>query len=178
MSLDYVSPFFEGLAVVQEHGENKFIDVTGKTVITLDPRFSIPDHFSEGLAAVTAYSKTGFIDKTGKKVIDVAYSEVRNFSEGLAAVNSGVTFRPWLYIDKTGRDAIPFNYDDAYSFSEGLAAIKKDGKFGFIDKKGNIVIACIYDKLLSGFFDGHAKLIKDGLFYYIDKTGKNLTPEW
>ena len=30
-------------------------------------------------------------------------------------------------------------------FSEELAKIKKNGKWGYIDKKGNIVIDCIYD---------------------------------
>jgi len=33
---------------------------------------------------------------------------------------------------------IPAVYDDAGSFSEGLAQVKINGKYGFIDTKGNI----------------------------------------
>jgi AraC family transcriptional regulator len=44
------------------------------------------------------------------------------------------------------------------TFREGLAVIKKDGKIGFVDKRGSIVIPCIYDEpaniSLGGFHEG------------------------
>ena len=36
--------------------------------------------------------------------------------------------------------AVYSKYDDAFSFSEGLAEVKLNGKWGFIDKKGNFVV--------------------------------------
>lgn len=44
-------------------------------------------------------------------------------------------------------------YDELYPFSEGLAAIKKDGKFGFINTKGELVIPCQFERV-SPFADG------------------------
>lgn len=38
-------------------------------------------------------------------------------------------------------------YNLASSFSEGLARVNKDGKEGFINKKGELAILCKYDLL-------------------------------
>ena len=60
-------------------------------------------------------------------------------------------------------------------FSEGLALIKKDGKMGFIDKKGNIVINCEYDNIgEEGFQNGVARVYKDGEWGVIDRNGNTV----
>lgn len=46
-------------------------------------------------------------------------------------------------------------YDDAFDFSCGLARVLKDGKYGFIDPAGNIVIPVKLDDC-EDFFDGSA----------------------
>ena len=38
-------------------------------------------------------------------------------------------------------------YDNAWDFSEWLAEVEKDGKYWYIDKSWNEVIACKYDKV-------------------------------
>lgn len=35
---------------------------------------------------------------------------------------------------------VPLEYDEKHDFSDGLAKVKKNGKWGFIDKTGNVVI--------------------------------------
>ena len=61
--------------------------------------------------------------------------------------------------------------EDISSFSEDLAAIKKDGKWGYIDKKGNIVIDCVYEKA-QDFSEGLAVVKKDGKCGYINNKGE------
>lgn len=39
-------------------------------------------------------------------------------------------------------------YNDAKPYREGLAAVKMNGKWGFIDKVGSIIIPCKYDDAL------------------------------
>lgn len=37
-------------------------------------------------------------------------------------------------------------YEQAYGFYEGLAPVKKDGKWGYINKKGKVVVDFVFDK--------------------------------
>ena len=74
-------------------------------------------------------------------------------------------------MDKKGNVKIKFEYyDDADEFSEGLASVEKDGKEGYIDKTGRIVIPLEYDKAYS-FRNGKAKVVKNGIEGFIDKNG-------
>ena len=77
---------------------------------------------------------------------------------------------------------IPCIYDDVHGFSEGLANVKNDGKFGYINNKGELVIPCIYDDdtdALSDFDHRSFWYFEEGLAYigknntrgYIDKKG-------
>ncbi|MCC8120455.1 MAG: S-layer homology domain-containing protein [Oscillospiraceae bacterium] len=52
-------------------------------------------------------------------------------------------------------------YEDASSFSDGLAAVKVNGKWGFIDESGEMVIQAKYD-YVTGFNDGIALAAYDG----------------
>jgi hypothetical protein len=96
---DYARDFADGLAAVKKEGKWGFIDKNGNFVI--QPRFSeifnpavfslgAPARFCDGLIPAKENEKWGFIDKTGAFVIEPIYPEVREFSEGLAAVAVGV----------------------------------------------------------------------------------------
>lgn len=74
-------------------------------------------------------------------------------------------------------------YEDADTFGEGLAAVKQNGKWGYVDETGKLVIPCKYD-LAYGFNEGYALVAtietvkEDGneydvyAFGSVDKTGK------
>ena len=49
---------------------------------------------------------------------------------------------------------------------------KKDGKYGYIDKKGNVVVEYIYDDAKELNKYGFAAVKKDNLWGAIDKEGK------
>jgi hypothetical protein len=76
----------------------------------------------------------------------------------------------------------PSEYDQATQFSEGLAGVKTDGKWGFIDKTGQIVIPPHFDWGADydlGFFaigprfsEGLAAVEIDGKWGFIDKSGQ------
>ena len=81
---------------------------------------------------------------------EVAYVNMRKgivSKEGMIPIYTDcILARPamWInfkegFIDTTGKLVIPCQWDDTGSFSEGLAWVKKDGKWGVIDTKGNIV---------------------------------------
>jgi len=122
--------------------------------------------------------KWGFIDdNSGRVVIPFKYSEVGKFSEGLARVSyiSSIDgFKYWDFIDKTGEMRIRSReFENAGDFSEGLARIKYNGKWGFIDKSGKIVIPFIYNEAKD--FSGGTALVRiNNNWKYIDKTGKGV----
>ena len=61
-------------------------------------------------------------------------------------------------------------YDDVGSFSEGLAWVGKDGKYGFVDKQGKLVIPLDYGNAGS-FSEGLALVEKNRKLGFIDKKG-------
>jgi WG containing repeat len=122
-----------------------FIDEMGRVIV--EPRFETARDFSEGLAYVEAKDFKGFIDRSGKVVIRVAYRFAKDFHEGLAAVgmNDRQPKNDWGYIDRSGKLVIKQQYSFADDFSEGLAGVEVDGKYGFIDKRGVMIIPPRFD---------------------------------
>lgn len=69
------------------------------------------------------------------------------------------------------RLVIDCQYDDALYYNEGLCAVKKDGKWGYINFYGEIVIPFIY-KSVTNFESGYAKVInEDSSIRIIDHNG-------
>ena len=67
--------------------------------------------------------------------------------------------------------AVKPRFEGAMSFSEGLAAVKVDGKWGYIDRKGEMVIGPAFD-LAWRFSEGLAPIFSDGIWGFIDKSGR------
>ena len=57
------------------------------------------------------------------------------------------------------------------NFNDGLAKVKKEGKFGFIDKKGNFIVNNIYD-FVGDFTNGYAIVAKGALYGLINAKGE------
>ena len=66
-------------------------------------------------------------------------------------------------------------YDELSSFSEGYAAVRRGKKWGYINTKGEEVIACSYD-YADVFSEGLAAVCKNEKYGYIDTTGKTIIP--
>ena len=62
------------------------------------------------------------------------YSDIKPFSEGVAAVLNG----RWGYIDENCNEIIPCIFDEAMSFVDGLTIVKIDDLAICIDKQGRI----------------------------------------
>lgn len=64
--------------------------------------------------------------------------------------------------------------EDLESFNCGLAAVKKNGKIGYINKMGNVVIPFEYDPPTQVFSDGVGTVFKGDDVIYMDTKGKEL----
>jgi len=79
----------------------------------------------------------GFIDTEGNVAIPMIFSDVRNFSQGFAAVSTGrweggVDNSRWGIIDLDGNIVVPIEFEDIRSFSEGFAWVRHNGLWGIL----------------------------------------------
>jgi hypothetical protein len=127
----------------------------------------------------------GYRDQDNLIIIKAQFTAALEFNEaGIAAVadSSG-----WMYIDKTGHILLrPFIYDNGPDYYvEGLARYVDNGKIGFFDQSGKIVIKARWDfaypfhngkaAVCSGcseFSKGEYHSIKGGKWGYIDTAGQ------
>ena len=63
-----------------------------------------------------------------------------------------------------------WEFDGVGSFNEGFAAVKKDGKYGYINTKGEQIVECKFDNG-GDFNEGFAVVKKDGKCGYINTKG-------
>ena len=61
-------------------------------------------------------------------------------------------------------------YEDIRSLSGGYAAVQLEGKWGYLDAAGDLVIPCVYDQAMD-FEDGSAAVIENGQVIVIDTDG-------
>lgn len=185
-----VGYFLSGRAMVEtttkgtdSNGETKqkirkgYVDSSGKIAIPI--KYYYAGDFSDDAAHVRIDDPKrglldGFIDRIGTVLIqfDEKNYECSDFSEGIAWADG-------KYISRSGRVVIDpkGKYNFADIFHDGLAAIVQEGKIGYINKAGDIVIPSIYqdgraDSGLGAFSEGLAPVKVDGKFGYIDKNGK------
>ena len=156
--------FSENFALVQKNGYWGCIDKNGKTVVPF--MFDKIKLFSEGHAVVCDGWHWGYVNKDGKIVIPEKYDQAYDFSNGLAHV---IERGCHCYIDVTGR-IVARGFYDACDYSEGYALVQNptNGKWGYIDTKGIVVVPYIFDDA-SSFSEGRALVKKDGRVGYIDR---------
>ncbi len=102
------------------------------------------------------------------------YTKIKRFYEGMAGVTTnGYKFG---FIDSNFTEIVPLIYDYASDFKEGFAAVNLNGKWGFINKTGKIVIPIIYEETRYFFTNGYAAVKLNGKWGFVDKENKNVIP--
>ena len=148
--------------------------------------------FVEGYALVQRgnmmSSTQSFIDKDGKNAFPQLTSKqtgtfgdmtVYPLREKRRAYYNA-ELKKYGYADSNGAIVIKPTFDKALNFSEGLAAVlTADGKWGFIDPTGKMVIPATYRLRPGRFSEGLAAVRigdneSDYEMAYIDKTGKRV----
>jgi hypothetical protein len=97
----------------------------------------------KALARVRIDGKWGCVDVHGREIIPIKYDEIyiSDYERpNVYAVANG----KWGVIDNDGTELTSFEYDDIDEFSNGFARVKKNGKYGFINRKGVLVIPAVY----------------------------------
>ena len=106
------------------------------------------------------------------------FFDIRPFSEGLSCMvyahNGNSKKYRVVFIDEKGRPVLVLPYHDCGNFNNGLAyydkEIAKGWKYGYINKKGEIIINAIYDYACD-FSEGFALVKKGNQWGLIDVFG-------
>ena len=128
-------PARDGLLRVQKDSDWGFLDSDGRVVIPCMVDYPKVRDFSCGLAAFqeTPDGPWGFLDRQLHTVVPPRYSQVGDFCQGLAAVQSAQSYG---FVNTQGHEVIPPRYSYVGSFENGLALCKQDGSAFFVDAQG------------------------------------------
>ena len=180
--------FHEGLLRIRTEGtieEQKygFMDKTGKVVIPCI--YTDANHFVEGGVAsvsknVNMRKKWGLIGTKGNIVAPFEYDNSINFDSYSSEYSSTSKNGKCIYINKKGRE---FPFSLLFSPNEDtskLLVFCMNNKYGCIDRNGNIVVPCQYNRIMS-FQEGAAvveKVQPNGktLKGFINDSGKLFVP--
>lgn len=121
----------------------------------------------DGMIIVKKNNYYGVIDLKGNIIVDCdKYTYMDDFSNGMALVTVNDKYG---FIDTKGKLVIPLEYDDPYggpdvfSKTDDVAWVKKDGKWGIVNKKGEVVKEPTLDySNVYQFKNGYATVYKYG----------------
>lgn len=132
----------------------------------------------ENRTSVSRDGKFGFLDEKGNEAVPCIYDEVGLFRQGRTQVRIG---KKYGIVDTTGRIVLPIEYDNTYRkaykymYYEGLAMVEKDGRTGYVDLEGKLVIPMLFERGYQ-FTQGLAAVKHNGMWGYIDTKGEVYMP--
>ena len=146
--------------------------------IKIKPQFYLADPFHNGYAIVTnKEEKHGVIDKTGKFIIDPIYDAIWEIDNNLWG--KWIVKReegPYAVISKDGEIIFEENEGNLEDCREGgLLKNTVNGKIGFINLNGEIVVKPVYEEV--GYFNyGVCPVSINGFWGLINDQGKEIVP--
>lgn len=165
----YVGPAINGVRHIGK-GDAWGMCSTSGEIIT-DCQWQNLGYFHDGLAYVSDLSgiSYGYINGQGELVIPCVFASADDFRNGSAVVR---TDEGWQLIDASGHFLCDEPWDKMEQFCQGdLIMVEKDGKFGYINRQGEIAIPVIYDNAQE-FGDGLALVKLGDDTFWINETGE------
>lgn len=129
--------------------------------------------FSGGYAVLQKNGKYGAVDTTGKVIVPFKYDMQFIVNQKLGMLffsDYSDVEHPKEYMTDFDGNLLIGPYEQLEGFHEGLAAFSQNGKTGFIDPKGKVVLPCKYDYAWS-FEGGYCVVGLNNRPALIDKKG-------
>lgn len=155
---DKGTEFKNGMAGVKDGDTYKIIDTSGKTLVKKNDGILIP--LNDNLIK---YQKLKEDNVSSDYNYDLEYGEENLNLEGILNKKGDFVIEPGRY-DKIIND-----------IGEGNILVKKDGKYGLLNKEGNEIIPCDYQKI-GNINEGFIPVVKDNKFGAFNVDGELIVP--
>ena len=167
-----VFDFHGGRAAVRSMSTYGYIDPDGE--LAIPAQFDKAGDFGNDMAFVTQGAKSYLIDKVGGKIATLGKESGEKYVDGVAAVNFGNGV--YNFYNTSRKTAFTESFEEARNFANGMAAVRKDGKWGFINRKGAVIVAPQY-AAVADFSQSLAAVKNDsGKWGYINTSGTVKVP--
>jgi hypothetical protein len=159
---------------VVENGKWGFVNYDGK--VTIKPYYDFMD-YNNGYCIVEINGKYGVVDQNGNVIIPIQYLKdaIMNFQYGQLILKISNKLWIWNSNEKNKITNRVETQEINQYYKEQLALINENGKYGFINRKGNIVIQPKYD-LARPFVTGLAAVKVRHQWGFINYDGKIVIP--
>lgn len=157
-------------SIMHDNRKTRVYDVTGKEAFPYEWDGNNL-RFVHGLAVVWQGDLCGYINYNGECVSGMQYTAATRFNDsGYASVQLEGS-EHYIVIDQMGNNPWPEVWSEkAIQFNNGMAKIVQDGKVGFIDLTGEMIIPLVWD--VSEIEEsGYSDTNKTGLYPYADIKG-------
>jgi len=175
---DYLGEILDNVMVVGKNGKFGYAFWNEKErnfVAKTDLKWDYASAMYNGVAAVRKDEKWAIIGSDYKEITKYSYSDIKMDEYDFCSIGNLIFVKEgekYKLIDTKGKDVTKAIFDDAKPFVGGeYAAVCQNGKWGFVNEKGEIVIKCEYDDADS-FSSLYAPVMKDNKWGYIDKKNK------
>jgi hypothetical protein len=161
--------FSEHVAVVKLDGRFGYIRDDGSWLI--EPRFDDAQPFHDGAAVVSVGGKFGYVRADGSWLVEPKFDEAEPFESGFAIAKldgrRGVIDAAGAWVGTTRLRHLDL------SLEKGLVTVRSDGKWGFMDSGGALVIEEKYDEVVP-FSRGISWVKLDKSWCSIDRRGNSV----
>ena len=183
--------------IIKKDGKYGLVNYSGETV--LEPSYEYLHEINTDVFEAKSSEKNGVVDLQGETKISFEYQSIKYISKANIYVAEDSEYKTTIFDNEfnkkltgilcemnTEKGYMKLKIDDEYKYynfkfeqknvtdvliSNSLFLSKKNGKYGFVDKNGNIVVDYIYDDAVEQNQYGYSGVKKNGLWGSIDSKG-------
>lgn len=127
----------------------------------------------DGTDILPQEGKYGLLRRDGTLAVPMACDEIGWITEGLAVARQDAQ---WRVFDLASGESLWESYEEVGAYSEGWMAVKKDGKWGYLGRDGQLLAGGFAWDEAQPFSEGYAGVKQNKKAGFIDASGELVIP--
>jgi len=171
-SIDSVSPFYRGVAIIYQNHWQGLIDRNG--LVKLEAKYDSIKIDEEGKVLARLPNEWFFLNESNKTVKQLVADDVKPISQKHFMVRQGKVFG---VVNEELKTTTPIRYETLTEIEAGKFRATQNGKMGVISREGEIIVPFSFDSLVSEA--NHFRCYDKSLGWQLRKDdGKKLTEKY